>query len=959
MENISHDFYPQGPDNVPAKLTKPNLAYKQRAWLAVFSLLLFIIVYIALSGWFMWTAYRLFYDGISGGEDELLSYLVGGCSAFLAIIMVKSLFFSVRGGDAGNIEITANEQPRLFEFLYRLADEAGAPRPKKVFLSSRVNASVFYDLSILNLLIPSGKNLEIGLALVNVLTLSELKAVLSHEFGHFAQRSMAIGSWVYITQQIATQLIAKRDGFDKTLRVLSNTDIRIAWIGWLLSLIVWSIRSLLDTVLMLVLFTQRALSRQMEFHADLVAVSLTGSDELVHALHKLQSADDSWYKTLNFAEYQLSQGREPSDLFFVQSEIINIMAKILDDEDYGKVPQPAEDNPISRRIFKSSFAQPPQMWSTHPANADREENAKKIYISAPHDNRSSWLLFDQTDNLKKLITRQIFGEVQAIRLSPEQTKAALHQRYALLHYDRRYRGAYLGRQTTRYADNAFELFSPAFQQVEPISALKTLYPESLSADLKAIRELEEEKVTLQALKDKTYKATGKQIVFRGKTLNKRQLSSAIAAVTQEAENVRQKILAHDRVCRTTHLAAAAKLGKGWDEYLCGLIKTLHYAEHTHANLLDAHGTMVNTLNVIMADGRVTNRELKRLIARCDELLIVLEDIDEQKRNVYLDKQLLENLRISSWSKMIENLTLGGATNENINDWLQVIDSWVNSYGNALNNLRVTALEHLLFTEDTISNCLQNSIAIDTAPNPSKVPEQYTRLIKGQERKRQTKLGLWDRFQIADGLLPATARLCVALGIVASVLGFSYMTGSSRLSIYNGLSVPVNVLVSDDHSRILNTKIIAPFSATELTLGLSRELSIKTVTGNNRVIEQFTPKLANHTQHYVYNVAAASPLVKWVQAYGSASQTPPVSLGAPRWIAASVDVYFTEPPVSVKTKSGSATRSVLTGIGNIEPEKILRLVADKNEQDHIIATHNQWDSADYRFTPVWKSLANTR
>ena len=40
---------------------------------------------------------------------------------------------------------------------------------------------------MLNFIFPSKKNLEIGLPLVNALTLSELKAVLAHEFGHFAQ----------------------------------------------------------------------------------------------------------------------------------------------------------------------------------------------------------------------------------------------------------------------------------------------------------------------------------------------------------------------------------------------------------------------------------------------------------------------------------------------------------------------------------------------------------------------------------------------------------------------------------------------------------------------------------------------------------------------------------------------------------------------------------------------------
>jgi Zn-dependent protease with chaperone function len=194
------DLYPAGPTDVSTSLTAPTTAYKHRAWWAVGSLILFIVLYLALTSWFAWTAYRLLHEAITGGTSQFFNFLIGGSAAFLAVFLIKALFFIQRGKTADDIEVTEADQPRLFAFLHRLADEAGAPRPKRVYLSARVNAAVFYDLSILNLIFPSKKNLEIGLALINVLTLSETKAVLAHEFGHFAQRSMAIGSWVYIAQ---------------------------------------------------------------------------------------------------------------------------------------------------------------------------------------------------------------------------------------------------------------------------------------------------------------------------------------------------------------------------------------------------------------------------------------------------------------------------------------------------------------------------------------------------------------------------------------------------------------------------------------------------------------------------------------------------------------------------------------------------------------------------------------
>ena len=83
---------------------------------------------------------------------------------------------------------------------------------------------------------------------MNAVSLGELKAVLAHEFGHFGQRSMAVGRWVYVAQQIAHHIVTKRDALDSLLRTLSRVDLRIAWVGWLLSLVVWSIRSLMETM---------------------------------------------------------------------------------------------------------------------------------------------------------------------------------------------------------------------------------------------------------------------------------------------------------------------------------------------------------------------------------------------------------------------------------------------------------------------------------------------------------------------------------------------------------------------------------------------------------------------------------------------------------------------------------------------------------------------------------------
>jgi Zn-dependent protease with chaperone function len=943
-----NDLYPLGPRDVPAELTRPTNVYKHRAWLAMASLTLFVVLYLALAGWFVWTAYRMLGEAI-GGSDGFLPFLTGVSAAFLAIFMLKALFFVQRGGEPDAIEVTPAEQPRLFEFLHRLADEAGAPRPNRVYLSARVNAAVFYDLSILNLLFPSRKNLEIGLALVNVLTLSEIKAVLAHEFGHFAQRSMAIGSWVYIAQQIAAHVIARRDALDKFLRGLSSMDVRIAWIGWLLSLIVWSIRSLMDTLFRVVVLAQRALSRQMEFQADLVAVSLTGSDELVHALHKLHAADEGWDRTLRFAGSQLQKGRVPHDLFAVHTRTIETVGRILNDDDYGKVPAVISKKPDERRVFKSSFAQPPQMWSTHPANADRESNAKRHYLASPHDKRSAWLLFDNVEAVKAKVQEHLLGDVKGERASPEETLQALDEQFSLRCYESQYRGVYLGRPLTREVARPEELYESVLDHAEVRKALSALYPDELPDHLQRLRELIEERVALQALREKVYRATGGRIVHRGREISRVELPAAIRQVMAEEKQVRQAIVAHDRQCRSVHLAAAAGLGGGWKEYLAGLIGVLHYAEHTLADLQDMHGLLGNVVAVVTADGKVSKKELKRLVAVANNLHGVFAHIHEQKSSVALDESLRKRLDLTAWSDALEEFKLPPATDDNINDWMNAIDGWVNATAAALGALESSALEQLLLVESDIARHTHAGTIPEPAPAPSAIPAKYPTLLVGRERERQKRLDWWSRFQTADGLGPLIARLLVAGAIVAAVLGTSAgVATTSSVSVHNGLGVATSVRVG---GRLVH---VAPFSSSTIEIELAPGMAIEARTAGGELIERFEPAIGLRTQHYVYNVASAAPLVEWPAEYGSAVKQEPRFLGAPRWTTSSVDVFFAEPPQSIQTKGGGGTRWVLTGLGD-QPEEAAKLFKSEDELSRAAMAHAKWDDPSLPTTAQWQAL----
>jgi Zn-dependent protease with chaperone function len=944
---------------VPADLTRATARYKRHAWLAVLGLLAFVGLYVSLTGWFCWTSYRLFADLLRGGEDGFLDFIGGALSGLLGVFLMGALFFIKSGGKATDLEVTAAEEPALFAFLNALADRARAPRPHRVFLSMRVNAAVFYDLSLVNLLFPTKKNLEIGLGLVNTLNLSEMTAVLAHELGHFAQRSMAVGRWVYIAQQVAGQIVASRSWLDRALAALSSIDLRVAWIGWLMRIVVWSIRSLLDTAFGLVILAQRALGREMEFQADLVSVSLTGSDALVHALHRLGAADGAWSHALGILGREAGAGNAVPDVFALQSRIIERMAGILNEPAHGASPVlPAQDR-HQHRVFEQELAEPPRMWSTHPGNRDREDNAKRVYVEAAIDARSAFSLFANPEELRRTATARLLREgtdKPLALLSTAAALAAVDQRFDRPHLAQRYRGAYLGRSVVLHEKSSEKLYGAPVPDHALGETLSGLYPEALANDLRDLRQRQEERAHLEALRDGLLDAPGGVIRHRGRVIQRRALVSVLAQVTGETETVRGRIEEHDRLCRTSHRAAARTLGHGWEDFLCGLSRLHHYAAHLEANLEDARGHLANVYAIVTADGRVTDAERQRLVMASTEVHGALREIFEPRTQVVLPPVAMQRLNElmglekdetppTIWADALpKNFSLPPPSPENIGDFLGVLDSWVDGALGAVGALERVSLELLVEAEAHVQQAFWGQIEAGVAPAPPELPPRYPTLARGQERDRQKRLGWWDRFQTADGFFPSAARFLVAGAILGGVLAFGGNIGHPTLTVLNGLGLPVVVEVQGQKLTL------EPMAHRRVTLQQAKQTDVSARSSGGETIESFQASLEG-SQHYVYNVAGATALIEWTAVYGNVSQVPERQLGAQRWFASSADYLFEEPPKSLSTKSGGGKKVIVSALPDAPPSRIVQL-AKPPERSALIEAHALWDAPGTRYLVRW-------
>jgi len=460
-------LYSVSVSNIPEDYTDATSAYKRHIWVAVLGIGSFFLLYILLTIWFFFTAYRLLGDGFGGGNNQLVSIVGGFAAAFLGIFMIKAFFFVKTNHDIEDHEVKPADEPKLFDYLHKLADEIGAPRPHKVYISNRVNASVFYDL---------------------------------HEFGHFAQKSMLVGRWVYIANQIASAIIGRRDALDSFLAGLSRIDIRIAWIGWILSLIVWSIRSVVEIVFKIVVLSQRALSREMEFQADLVAVSVTNA--------------------------------------------IQQTARILNDEEYGKSPKIPATDPANNRVFSERIAQPPKMWATHPPDQEREANAKERYIAGFIDDRSAWDLFTDAKALRLLLTADLYKKGKVPKdlefISNEEAIAFHDKEWNKEYYNSKYKGVYLNRNIFQDFANIDEVYNPSMQT----DGLASLYPETLVDDLEDYTTLRDELFQLEAIQDKRLTQSGAALYHRGVQVSKNDLPEIIDGLKNEVHVAKRRLTDH-------------------------------------------------------------------------------------------------------------------------------------------------------------------------------------------------------------------------------------------------------------------------------------------------------------------------------------------------------------------------------------------------------------------------------
>jgi Zn-dependent protease with chaperone function len=401
-------YYPPSPRDIPADLTHPSARYAARVRLLLVGLILFALLYGALIvGTVAFTWWAVVHDF---GEDPwvgspAMNILLGLGGGMLSLFFVKGLFKVRRDDFRRYFEVTQADQPRLFAFIRRVCREAGAPAPARVYVGTEANAMVAYDTSLLALVVPPEKHLVIGLGLVNAVTLTEFKAIMAHEFGHFSQRALGLGPYTATATRVLWDVVYARDRWDDWLGRWCRTDPRLSFPAWGVWGTVWVLRHLLGGVFRAVLSVDMSLRRELEFNADDVAVSLAGSDAVPHCLHRSGQAIEDLSAAGRALQTAAEQGLISRDLFHHQTAARTRRERL---SNTTAAPPVGPRACVFSTNSPAEFLSPPDWQRTHPTNPEREANAKRHYIPVPLDDRPAWLLFRNADALRAEVTGRFY-----------------------------------------------------------------------------------------------------------------------------------------------------------------------------------------------------------------------------------------------------------------------------------------------------------------------------------------------------------------------------------------------------------------------------------------------------------------------------------------------------------------------------------------------------------------------
>jgi hypothetical protein len=447
---------------------------------------------------------------------------------------------------------------------------------------------------------------------------------MAHEFGHFCQKGTRLNSYVYLAGRIIDDILFGRDAIDEMLERARKGEAAAAIPAWVLYSITWTLGKLFHGIFHGIFLLNKAMRRQAEFHADLVAVSTVGSDAMVHALKRSGFGAVTMNQAVNALWLMADHAKcYTGDVFLHHTHAANHLRRIAKNPLLGEPPPLPADPRRTNRVFDpKEEANCPLMWMDHPPDYQREANVKERYIRTTFDERSPWILFDEVADLRLRATYRMYRVLFRVRSDVELTEPAdvqemIDAEYKELTYDPRYQGVYDNRNINPgpLPQLMAEAAASPWTNQELLTAYATLYDLTLKERMALYVKHRDEMLFLEDLVHDRVTLKGDTFEFRGKHYRPRQAKQWLKQVKEELGAEYERLCALDRKVFLVYYQMARHLGKEVVEDLLARYQFHLGAQDIWRTLQDQRGPIEAVLRILSTASGPNMQEAAFVMAR--------------------------------------------------------------------------------------------------------------------------------------------------------------------------------------------------------------------------------------------------------------------------------------------------------------------------------------------------------
>jgi Zn-dependent protease with chaperone function len=209
---------------------------------------------------------------------ETILILIAG--ALVSVALMRSLVPLRNDGQVPGLLLDRANHPRLFAEIEDIATALDQPVPQEVYLIGHPNAWVTDRGRIAG--VERRRVMGLGLPLLAVLNVSQMRAVLAHEFAHFYSGDTKLVPWLYRAQTAMIRSFENMGTVGRAMYVIWMQMVHVA----VLRVLRW--------YWLLFLRGIRLVSRRQESRADELACIVAVPSALISGLHASHVATVAW-----------------------------------------------------------------------------------------------------------------------------------------------------------------------------------------------------------------------------------------------------------------------------------------------------------------------------------------------------------------------------------------------------------------------------------------------------------------------------------------------------------------------------------------------------------------------------------------------------------------------------------------------------------------------------------------